>query len=70
MDPTMRSLVNNFVLGTEEHFAQRTKTGELGFAIEKLQNGKSNFYHILALDLCYFQTYWYKPSSYCIVALC
>jgi ribosomal protein L6P/L9E len=49
MDPTMRSLVNNFVLGTEEYFTERTKTGELGFAIEKLQNGKSNFYRMLAL---------------------
>jgi ribosomal protein L6P/L9E len=44
MDPTTRSLVNNFVLGTEEYFAARTKTGELGFAIEKLQNGKSNLF--------------------------
>lgn len=47
LDPTMLSLVNNFVLGTEEYFAQRTKTGELGFAIEKLQNGKFNWYHNL-----------------------
>jgi hypothetical protein len=49
MDPTMRSLANNFVLGTEEFFAERTKTGELEFAIEKLQNGECNLYHILAL---------------------
>jgi hypothetical protein len=40
VDPTMRSLVKNFVLGNEEYFTKRTKTGELGFAIEKLQNGK------------------------------
>jgi hypothetical protein len=40
VDPTMRSLVKNFVLGNEEYFTKRTKTGKLGFAIEKLQNGK------------------------------
>jgi ribosomal protein L6P/L9E len=51
MDPTMRSLVNNFVLGTEEYFTERTKTGQLGFAIEKLQNGKFNLYHMLDLML-------------------
>jgi hypothetical protein len=44
-DPIMLSLVKNFVLGTEEYFTERTRTGELGFAIEKLQNGKSNCYH-------------------------
>jgi hypothetical protein len=40
--PTMRSLVKKFVIGSEEYFTKRTKTGELGFAIEKLQNGKFN----------------------------
>jgi hypothetical protein len=45
MDPIMRSLVENFVLGTEEYFTERTTTGELGFAVEKLQNGKFHLYH-------------------------
>lgn len=45
LDPTMLSLVSNFVLGTEEYFTKRTNTRELGFAIEKLQNGKFNLYH-------------------------
>jgi hypothetical protein len=47
LDPVMLSLANNFVLGTEEYFAKRTKTGELGFAIEKLQNGEFNLCHNL-----------------------
>jgi hypothetical protein len=46
VDPTMRSLVKNFVLGNEEYFTKRTKTGELGFAIEKLQNGK---FHLIPI---------------------
>jgi len=46
VDPTMRSLVKNFVLGSEEYFTERTKTGELGFAIEKLQNGK---FHLIPI---------------------
>jgi hypothetical protein len=58
MDPIMRSLVENFVLGTEQYFTERTTTGELGFAVEKLQNGKLNLYHT------------YTGSQTCVILNC
>ena len=40
LDPNMKKLANNFIVGTEEYLTQRAATGDIGFVIERMQNGK------------------------------
>ena len=40
LDPKMKKLANNFIAGTEEYLTQRAATGDIGFVIERMQNGK------------------------------
>jgi hypothetical protein len=40
LDPKMKKLANNFVAGTEQYLTQRAATGDMGFVIERMQNGK------------------------------
>jgi len=40
LDPKMKKLANNFIAGTEEYLTKRAATGDMGFVIERMQNGK------------------------------
>jgi hypothetical protein len=40
LDPKMKKLANNFIAGTEQYLTLRAATGDMGFVIERMQNGK------------------------------
>jgi hypothetical protein len=40
LDPKMRRLASNFIEGDEEHLTKEAATGEMGFVIERMQNGR------------------------------
>jgi hypothetical protein len=42
LDPKMKKLANNFIEGNEEYLTKEAATGEMGFVIERMQNGKVN----------------------------
>jgi hypothetical protein len=42
LDPKMKKLANNFIAGTEEYLTKKATTGDIGFVIERMQNGKYN----------------------------
>jgi hypothetical protein len=41
LDPKMQKLASNFIEGTEEYLTRRAAAGDMGFVIERMQNGKS-----------------------------
>jgi hypothetical protein len=44
LDPKMKKLASNFIVGSEEYLTQRAAVGDIGFGIERMQNGKYNCY--------------------------
>jgi hypothetical protein len=40
LDPKMKKLADNFIEGNEEYLTQKAAAGDMGFVIERMQNGK------------------------------
>jgi hypothetical protein len=49
LDPKMRKLASNFIEGNEEYLTRMAATGEMGFVIERMQNGKCSKLYIFPL---------------------
>jgi hypothetical protein len=40
LDPKMKKLASNFIEGSEKYLTKKAETGDMGFVIERMQNGK------------------------------